>query len=125
MEGVDVCYSHFDAAGLPIAIPDADPAGIESSIDVAGMAPTGCGVTTSLTITHSWRGDLRVALTRPDGTEIILHDRTGSSADDLIIIDEVVSAGGPAEGEWILHVSDNATADEGTLESWSLTVDCS
>jgi len=37
----------------------------------------------SVDIAHSWIGDLRVRLTAPDGISVLLHDRSGSSQDNI------------------------------------------
>lgn len=38
----------------------------------------------SVEIRHSWRGDLRILLTPPQGGAITLVDRTGGSQDDIV-----------------------------------------
>jgi subtilisin-like proprotein convertase family protein len=107
-----------------ISIPDNNPAGgITSTIyvpDSLDVWNTACVVN----ITHTWIGDLIVKLTSPSGTEVILHNRTGGSANDIYRTYE------PAEfrdeegqGNWTLLVSDNAYLDLGTLDSWTLTID--
>ena len=50
----------------------------------AGEAGTLSALTVDLDITHTWRGDLEVTLISPLGTEVVLHNRGGSSADDLL-----------------------------------------
>lgn len=106
----------------PIAIPDNNPAGIESIISVAESGHV-FGVEVGVNITHTWRGDLIVRLTSPEGTVHTLHNRTGGSADDLIQSWEVDVYNGEAmQGDWTLFVSDNAALDTGTLNSWNLTL---
>ena len=73
----------FAAPGLPVAIPDADTAGVEATIDV----PSGGNIQRaqlSLQITHTYRSDLVVELISPAGTTITLSNRAGGSADDLV-----------------------------------------
>ncbi len=77
-------------------------------------------------ITHSWRGDLVVEATAPNGQTFVLHDRGGSSADDLretFPLDATGSAfEGDPNGTWTLRVSDNADADTGALNGWAVIV---
>ena len=73
-------------------------------------------------ITHTFKGDLIVELTSPEGTTVRLHNQTGSSANDIITwYDLETDPDGPgamtdfagewAEGQWELYVSDNASID--------------
>ncbi len=87
-------------------------------------------------ITHSWRGDLTVTLFGPVGTTVRLHDRDGSSADHIIgtyafsggsltAVDPLSAFSGTmGTGTWTMTVKDNAGGDEGTLNSWNLTLWC-
>ncbi|MCC5878372.1 MAG: S8 family serine peptidase [Idiomarina sp.] len=105
-----------------VAIPDADPAGITSVITVPDEGVV-FGTEVSVDITHTWRGDLIVTLTSPEGTEHMLHNRDGGSADDLIETWNVDSFNGEQmTGDWTLFVSDNAALDTGTLNSWRLVL---
>lgn len=92
-------------------------------------------VRVSLTIYHTWRGDLAVDLESPSGTIVRLHNYTGGSADDVIATyPEPTSPDGPgtledfvgevADGLWTLHVSDRfPTEDDGQLTEWSIIVE--
>jgi hypothetical protein len=103
----------------PIAIPDNDTAGVQSTIRVTDSG-TISSLAVTVRITHTYRGDLRVHLLR-DGREVELHDRDGGSEDDLVETYSVEDFDGDdIEGEWTLRVSDNARVDTGTLESWSM-----
>ncbi len=77
-------------------------------------------------ITHTFIGDLRVRLTSPTGTSVVVHNRTGSTADDILTTyDAVTAPDGPgtmddfigefAVDKWFLSITDNATFDTGTL----------
>ena len=108
-----------DSVHNSIAIPDNSAAGAASTINVTDSG-TISSLSVAVTITHSYRGDLRVFLVNGD-TEIALHDREGGSQDDLIETYTVDDFNGEdIEGEWKLVVSDNARSDTGTLEGWSL-----
>ena len=102
-------------------IPDDDPNGIRSEIAVPdGGAIMALSVTAS--ITHTYRGDLRVVLVR-DGREVVLHDREGGGEDNLSQTWSVDDFNGDdGAGTWVLSVSDHAGADTGTLESWSIEI---
>jgi len=116
---------HQEAApGL--AIPDNVPAGVSSSITI-GQTATVQGLKVSVDITHTFIGDLRVELVAPSGHQILLHDRSGGSADNLIrSYDSVASPalaaliGEPTQGNWTLRVRDLAAQDVGKLNRWSL-----
>ncbi|RUO30942.1 peptidase S8 [Aliidiomarina sedimenti] len=106
----------------PVSIPDADPEGITSVISVAEEGLV-FGTDVSVNITHTWIGDLIITLTSPDGTEHVLHDRDGGSAEDIDQTWSVDAFNGESmQGDWTLFVSDNAAADTGTLNFWSLVI---
>ena len=80
-------------------------------------------------ITHTYQGDLTVNLVSPTGTNVLLHDRSGGSADDIVTWydDETTPAqplsaffGEDAQGTWTLIIEDHASADQGTLNDWKL-----
>jgi len=117
-----------DAAGT--AIPDANPAGISRTLLVTETGILS-DIYCSVDITHTYQGDLIVELTSPQGTTVRLHNRTGSSAEDIhAVYDLDTQPDGPGTmadfdgedplGEWTLFVSDNAAADVGTLDEWCL-----
>ena len=121
----------YTYSGPGISIPDNNPTGITSTLDVADSFCVG-DVNASVNITHTFRGDLIVELTSPSGTTVRLHNRTGSSADNLIATYDqgVFNPDGPGAmtnfnnqpslGTWTLKVIDAANIDVGTLNSWSL-----
>lgn len=113
----------YAAADTPISIPDNDSMGISSQLVVNG-AGTIDDLQVSLQITHTYRGDLVVQLVAPSGNSAVLSNRSGGSADDLVISGADVAAfdGEPAAGAWTLRVQDLAGQDLGRLESWSLNV---
>jgi subtilisin-like proprotein convertase family protein len=80
-------------------------------------------------ITHTFQGDLEVSLIGPDNTTVLLHNRTGGSADniqtvyaDLTAPAQALSAftGKAINGAWKLKVRDLAAADTGTLNFWEI-----
>ena len=95
------------------------------------------GVSVDVDISHTWRSDLIVTLTGPDGTEVDLHSRTGGSLDDILgtyasdgtgtlttagdLNDFLLSSG---TGDWTLSAADFAGGDSGTINSWSVELGC-
>ncbi len=102
-----------------ISIPDNAPAGINSE---AGVPSDATGTASAVVnITHTYRGDLEVAL-KHDGQTWVLHDHQGGSANDLSETYVLDPAPANLGGTWTLSVSDNAAADTGTLDSWAVVV---
>jgi subtilisin-like proprotein convertase family protein len=81
-------------------------------------------LTASVNIRHTWKGDLVVTLISPAGSSFILHNRSGGSKDNVVLVNVPVTAfnNTTAAGQWRLRVQDLSRSDTGTLNSWSLTV---
>jgi subtilisin-like proprotein convertase family protein len=86
-------------------------------------------VEVSVDISHTYIGDLRVRLRAPSGAEVVLHDRAGGSADNIVRTYTVAStpalaalAGLAISGSWKLLVSDNEAVDVGKLNRWGLVI---
>ncbi|WP_343225858.1 M4 family metallopeptidase [Noviluteimonas lactosilytica] len=95
---------------------------IESPITVSGRsgnAPSTAQV--AVDILHTYKGDLKVDLVAPDGSLYTLHNRTGSSTDNIIQTYTVNLSTELLNGTWKLRVNDNAAGDTGTLRRWSVT----
>ena len=100
-------------------IPDNDPVGVSSTITI-DEAGTIAELSVDVNITHTYRGDLQVTLHR-DGEAIILHDRLGGAANDLVeSFDLDQFDGTDIAGEWRLVVTDNAPLDTGSLDGWAI-----
>ena len=113
----DFTYSN----NTSVAIPDNDPEGISSVINVADEI-TIFDTATFVDITHTYIGDLTVSLTSPAGTTAVLHSRAGGGADDISQTFNSSSFNGEiATGDWTLTVVDSANVDTGTLNSWQMT----
>jgi subtilisin-like proprotein convertase family protein len=118
------------AVNPELSIPDNNPTGVSSVINVTGSgAVVSEGFNVDINLTHTYISDLRVRLISPSGTSIYLHNRTGGSADDIIgnYPDTLTPAqslsafwGEPLDGEWTMVVSDHAGLDTGVLHSWGI-----
>lgn len=64
------------APNVPVAIPDANPAGVTSDLVVADNVIL-TDVNVRVQISHTWVGDLLITLRAPDNTEVVLLDRPG------------------------------------------------
>lgn len=104
-----------------LPIPDNSPAGVTSDIVVAEGGPIS-SLAVTVDITHPYRGDLRIALVH-GGRTVTLLDRSGGADDDVRQTFSVADwNGADAAGTWQLLVVDTASADVGTLRSWSLAI---
>lgn len=110
------------------SIPDNNVAGIRDKI-VSTDSFAVRTVKVRVDITHSYIGDLRVTLISPSGTVVVLHNRSGGSANDLhreftaaTTPGLTALSGQTVRGDWVLHVQDLAPADRGRLASWSLDI---
>lgn len=109
-------------------IPDQDPVGITDHITVTELESVK-EIAVDIDITHTYIGDLRVAVSNPRNHEVVLHAQEGRSADDIqrtYTVDEEPALrdfiGLSGNGDWVLSVSDNARRDVGKLNRWSLTL---
>jgi subtilisin-like proprotein convertase family protein len=117
------------AAAPNLSIPDNNTTGVTSTINVADSL-TVSSIAVSTVIPHTYKGDLEVALIGPDNTTVLLHNRTGSSTDNVTTSFAILTApaqalsafnGKNTAGAWRLRVRDLAAADVGTLSSWRIT----
>lgn len=109
-----------------IIIPDNSAGGIERILTVSdeGLLED---IQVDLDITHTYIGDLRVELVSPGHTNVLLHNRTGGAADNLIKRYSAANTpelkkflGEEVHGAWKLAVSDRAGYDQGKLNAWAL-----
>lgn len=107
------------------AIPDAGSYTDSIQINKSGSVRD---IKINTNITHPYIGDISLTLSSPSGKEVVLRTREGGSADDLAasfegdIVAELI--GEQAKGLWTLTAMDHSTKDSGTLDSWSLEIDC-
>jgi hypothetical protein len=107
---------------VPLAIPDNDPAGVSSTIEVPAEEGQVAGVTVTVEIEHTYRGDLRVSLEH-GGRSVTLHANEGGNAQNLSLTQALTQFDGlRAEGPWTLRIADTARLDVGRLVRWSITL---
>lgn len=109
-------------------IPDNNPAGIQRNLSTMVTGKVG-SVEVSVDITHTFIADLRISLRSPAGTEVLLHDETGGSADNVVKTYTAATtvalgnlAGQPINGTWRLSVSDRVGQDVGKLNTWRVLI---
>ena len=130
---VKLDVGRFSYASSDTPLPIEDNQTFESVLVVADAYCIG-DVDLEVDINHSWIGDLTVQLESPEGTLVTLHDGAGGDADNIQTTydDDSNPPQGPgtladfngesSAGNWILRISDSASADQGTLNSWTLKV---
>ncbi|MFT7343738.1 MAG: subtilisin-like proprotein convertase family protein [Lentimonas sp.] len=139
------CLS-FTSSDTPLTIETTANFTVESTINVPVT-----GFLTELTITnlkgtHSYVSDLTVSLVSPAGTQIILFDDICTTQDNFNInFDDAAASPTIAcpptdgltykptspfgalsnldvQGNWILRITDNATQDGGSFDTWTLNL---
>jgi hypothetical protein len=104
-----------------VAIPDDDPAGVTSVIEV-DQAVRAATVTLDLEVTHTWIGDLRIVVEH-GGVEAVVWDGAGGSTQNIQQSFNLEAfAGADAGGTWTLRLVDGAARDTGTLNRWALVI---
>lgn len=102
-------------------IPDNDSVGIFSTINVPQFFRLE-HVEVIFKATHPFRGDLKIVLTSPSGTQSVLselHDDYNADYDNWKFM-SVRHWGESSAGNWTLTVSDLRTTNTGTFDSWGL-----
>ncbi|MBF0364281.1 MAG: proprotein convertase P-domain-containing protein [Oligoflexia bacterium] len=122
---------NLTATALPKTIPDNDEKGIVSSIEVPrSMILT--KVSVHVKVEHTYIGDLAIMLKSPQGKEITLHNRSGSSDNNIDCwYGEGCRSAAPlealigenAKGRFELFVKDAAATDVGTLQQFELKLE--
>ncbi|MFC4066397.1 S8 family peptidase [Actinoplanes subglobosus] len=105
------------------AIPDAGSA-VTSTITISGCGRAASSTSTvAVNITHTYRGDLVIALVAPDGTSYSLKASSSSDSTDNVNTTYTANLSSEtADGAWKLSVQDVYASDTGTINSWTLTV---
>jgi subtilisin-like proprotein convertase family protein len=136
----------YTATDVPVSIPDNNAAGATSTINVTDNKVVQ-KATVRVNITHTFDGDLTLHLVGPDGTDVVLSNRRGSSGDNFVdtVFDDdattpIASGTAPftgsfkpdtalsafigknALGAWKLKVVDSASVDTGSITGWELSL---
>lgn len=136
---------------VPVTIPDGPPSLVTSTLVIPDDIRIG-QLRVAVDLTHNFMADLDVTLTAPDGNTVALFTDVGSVTvasqtrmnmmlDDnaaipigqFVVVSGLVFRpelqtrlewfkGQQAQGTWTLTIRDDATADGGTLNGWSLIV---
>ncbi|WP_242113062.1 M20/M25/M40 family metallo-hydrolase [Luteimonas aquatica] len=100
----------------------ADYATVNSPIAVSGRSGNAPSATqVQVDIKHPYIGDLKVDVVAPDGSVYVLHNRTGSSTDNILKTYSVNLSSEALNGTWNLRVRDGASGDTGKIDSWAIT----
>jgi subtilisin-like proprotein convertase family protein len=102
----------------PVAIPDNDPKGIVSTLEIPDAVAIS-GLKVAVDIEHTYIGDLTVSVEH-NGVKVDLHKKQGGGTDNLRQTFDVPGITGSAGGTWKLTVVDSAAQDKGTLKQWSV-----
>lgn len=113
---------HF-GSDQSVDIPDGSPDGGQTSLIARGLAEVDVDVELQAQIFHEDVAQLRVTLTNPAGTEVVIADRDRSGPE--LILDEAVlgfSGDEPVNGLWTLKAIDEVDGTVGTINRWSLRI---
>lgn len=104
-------------------IPDANPVGLASTVTITQDIDIEW-VEVVFDADHSYRGDLSVVLTSPDGTESILAEAHNDPNDDYDswTFTSARHWDESSVGEWTLRVVDGVAQDIGTWDFWQLNL---
>jgi MYXO-CTERM domain-containing protein len=112
----------YPSTDTPKNIPDYSAVGVTSTIYVAEDRLI-LKASAEIDIRHTWIGDLRITLTSPEGTEVVLHDFEGGEQRDLQVYEPPEFVGESSGGNWVLFIMDGGWTDVGRLNYWTLTLD--
>jgi len=88
-------------------------------------------LTVAVDITHPYNYDLTLWLSNERGATALLRNAQIEMGTDIVETYTTTlpalrnMIGEPGQGEWTLHITDNYTANAGTLNSWTLTFEAS
>lgn len=116
--------------GTPVAIPDG-ASSASATLTLSGFAGSVAGIHVLVAIDHPDPGQLRLRLSAPDGTSMLLHDRAGTFEHPINAIygktdapaqSLAVFEGHNPNGVWTLTVEDLVPGTAGRIRSFAITV---
>ncbi len=113
------------ALGLPQAVPDGTGSSLVVTFDQDATIGRIEFVTLTLSLPHTWAGDLKITLTSPSGTTTtLLENNATDDADhpDPWTYTAAAFRGEAGVGTWTLTITDQVAADTGTLSQATLTL---
>ena len=134
VRNVTLDVGRYTYVAMDLPLPIIDNTTTTSTINITDAYCIG-DVDVILDLTHTYIGDLVVEVTSPTGTVVRFHDRTGGTAEDIHAVYDGEGGTVPdgpgtmadwigeiVTGTWTMTVADNAGADEGSLDYWSLKI---
>ena len=114
------------ASTAALAIPDNTPGGATSTITLTGDATVG-RIDVVLDLQHRFPREITGVLTSPAGRQAVVFPRSDTAGRVTLSTTQPSSPllnlqGGPVAGDWALTLSDEVSADPGTLNSWEIVV---
>ena len=111
---------------LSLSIPDNSPTGVPNVNTVSSALTFIEAVQISVSLTHTWTGDIAIELTSPQGTQSILFT-TGNgfgSSDNLngMILLSNAFYGEAPNGNWTIKIVDGFSGLTGTLTEWQIKI---
>jgi subtilisin-like proprotein convertase family protein len=131
LAAVQLATSRFGGfVGAPVAVPDGTGSASATAV-ISGLSGSVASVQVWAQIDHPDPRDLRLRLTGPDGTSVLLHDREGAIQQPINAVygrtdvpTQSLSAfqGKQANGTWTLTVEDQVPGATGRIRNFSVTV---
>ena len=129
------CMDKF-AGNLPITISASGTPTISSTISFTEDLPV-AAINVDLNLSHSYLADLKITLTSPQGTKVVLVSNScgdnrninatfdGNAASFVCGTTPTISGivsfkGESSQGDWVLEIEDNAGGDGGALNSFGI-----
>jgi subtilisin-like proprotein convertase family protein len=116
---------------FPIAIPDWDSTGIDSTIYISDHGAIS-GINILVDVEHSWIGDVRISLNSPSGASVVIYNNPSDTGDYLSSIfpqelssyeSMAVFLGAEKNGTWTLNAADLSPSLTGQLRKWILYIE--
>jgi subtilisin-like proprotein convertase family protein len=140
-------FAGYDSQEVPRAIPDNESLGVSSTLTIGGTGRVKGLKVRIGSITHTYDGDLTIALIAPDGRSVTLVSHAGGNGVNFAntVFDDNAATrisdgsapftgtyrpagllssldGEPLAGTWTLKVTDTSAGSFGTLDAWGMDV---